>query len=424
MRGSGGKGEHFAGVLEDGFGDLRAADHPGDLGDALLGIERNDGDDGAVATLQKVPPEGLTLDIPAEAAKFSVAHYTTPYPVPLQPAGDSPTLQAFVQDTSVGPLAVCKLPPGAQITLDAASKRVPVKTLVDKDGCINTAERIKIGPYLLKASAPGWLEKSQVITVVCFPPLKVDFPLVSAPIEMHVSGAEPGSTLMVDQETRALTDGTGVINLPPGTRTVRLQRPGYEPFSESVVLEPGSRVKEWNVKGKQQRTPEKALEAPIAISPKKKDEAKPVTTSVTRLDAGCLVSKGATDGGYAKYTAGRCGPFPGRFTFTARFRKGLLGTNPIEWRIGDGTNAVEFKLVRERISVAARGAPKSDTQLDLKAAADVAVACEVTEQQVRCTVGGTTIAPITPAFKLQDTWWSLKGEEHLKGVETVLSRSK
>lgn len=376
------------------------------------------------ATLQKVPPEGLTLDIPAEAAKFSVAHYTTPYPVPLQPAGDSPTLQAFVQDTSVGPLAVCKLPPGAQITLDAASKRVPVKTLVDKDGCINTAERIKIGPYLLKASAPGWLEKSQVITVVCFPPLKVDFPLVSAPIEMHVSGAEPGSTLMVDQETRALTDGTGVINLPPGTRTVRLQRPGYEPFSESVVLEPGSRVKEWNVKGKQQRTTEKALEAPIVISPKKKDEAKPVTTSVTRLDAGCLVSKGATDGGYAKYTAGRCGPFPGRFTFTARFRKGLLGTNPIEWRIGDGTNAVEFKLVRERISVAARGAPKSDTQLDLKAAADVAVACEVTEQQVRCTVGGTAIAPITPAFKLQDTWWSLKGEEHLKGVETVLSRSK
>ena len=376
------------------------------------------------ATLQKVPPEGLTLDIPAEAAKFSVAHYTTPYPVPLQPAGESPTLQAFVQDTSVGPLAVCKLPPGAQITLDAASKRVPVKTLVDKDGCINTAERIKIGPYLLKASAPGWQERSQVITVVCFPPLKVDFPLVSAPIELHVSGAEPGSTLMVDQETRALTDGTGVINLPPGTRTIRLQRPGYEPFSETLVLEPGSRVKELSVKGKQQRTPEKALEAPVVIIPKKKDEAKPVTTSVTRLDGGCLVSKGATDGGYAKYTAGRCGPFPGRFAFTARFRKGLLGTNPIEWRIGDGTDAIEFKLVRERVTVAARGAPKSDTQLDLKAAADVAVACEVAEQQVRCTIGGTAIAPITPAFKLQDTWWSLKGEEHLKGVETLLPRSK
>jgi len=375
------------------------------------------------AKLENVPPDGLTLDIPADAGKFSVAHYSTPYPVPIQPAGDSPTLQAFVQDTSVGPLSVCKLPPGAEITLEAGSKRVPIKTLVDNEGCIAMAERIKIGPYLLRASAPGWLEKSEVIKVVCFPALKLNFPLVSAPIELQVSGAEPGSTLMVDQETRALADGTGVVSLPPGTRTIRLQRPGYEPFSESVVLEPGSRVKEWNAKGKQQRTPEKAPEPTVSTNTKKKDEAKPVATpTMARQDAGCLSSKGATDGGYVKYTAGRCGPFPGRFAFTARFRKGLLGTNPIEWRIGDGTNAIDFKLLRERITVTVRGAPKTDMQLDLKGAAEVAVACEVTEQQVRCMAGGTAIAPITPAFKLVDTWWSLKGEEHLKGVDTVLIR--
>jgi hypothetical protein len=232
-----------------GFGTLMAALIGlliGAIGGYLVGIRgSNDGDEAAVVADQVAPataPGREFTDAPVAAAPAE-----TPATAPA--ANANAAKPDPKQDRSDARLLVRSSPVGASVTIDGTPRGTTPLTLRELD----------LGTRTVVISRPGYVPVERRVTLTADRPsrsVEVELtPVAAAPAPARapraargdvttgsvvVDSRPAGASVTIDGKPSGTTPMT-IAALPPGKHTVRLELPGYRPWSQTIDLRAGER---------------------------------------------------------------------------------------------------------------------------------------------------------------------------------------
>ena len=393
--------------------------------------------------VQAVPPEGMLLALPDNSTLWVGSTKLYPYHV-LAKATDRPIIQVHVRDTTKGLISICELPPGATVDLVRIDgKGRPLQLQASQNGC--GVVELQIGEYRVSASAEGWAPGKSEAKVDSGPETKVKLPLRQLPGVILVTNAEPGAEVLISEVRKGQVgdDGKARIETQPGNQAIRLRKRNFDSApAVAIKVEPGKQLI-WSGAG--QLTPKKFE---IAIHPtpntaavflKRNGKEERVEGGRTTLEAGEHWFVARADGyapkelsqtigddlpktielaltriqtvtssaarpvakilgiGCLKDAATGCGPFPGRFEFTARLKRGMVGltSRSFEWYLATNGGRQNFKLEKEKMSL---GKERRNHSVPLED--DVTVACDVQSRSVQCRLNNSEVLTFPSAVDL------------------------
>lgn len=179
-----------------------------------------------------------------------------------------------------------------------------------------TTDALAPGQHLVEVSAPGMTPRIETIDVAPGGTLVIGAELEPRLVRVTMVTPMKGASVFVDGELRGSTPWTEA--LAPGSYEVRVERPGYRPYTETVEVQGDDPVR---VAVKLEALPDAAAEAPLVVE----TAPAPATTSPTGLTTALPARRGA-------YVAGAWVGYP--YLIGARVRTGLV----------DGPRAVDLEL--------------------------------------------------------------------------------
>lgn len=191
------------------------------------------------------PQPSLESFVPP-ASKPTPAPTPTPTPTPVTSAVPTGSLTGTVQDSQTG-VGIAN----ALVTLSPGG----LSTITSSNGAFSFPS-VPNGTYTLTGSATGYHAASTGVTVTAGHDANVNLHLVSSTPSGSVQGtvkssasgkAVPGATVTLSPGTLAtVTDSTGYYGFPsvtPGTYTLTVTAPGYQPYSQTITVQSGRTVK-------------------------------------------------------------------------------------------------------------------------------------------------------------------------------------
>ena len=187
-----------------------------------------------------VPAPSTTASPSPDAARAAVSSEPPRAPAPAAPENAAPS-----RDTAS--LLVRSSPAGAVVSVDGTARGTTPLTLRD----------LELGTRTVTLSRPGYLPSERRVA------LTADRPSRSLDVELSPIGATPrttreprstqattaslvvdsrpaGSSVVINGQVAGTTPLT-VESVSPGTLTIRIERPGYRPYTETVELKAGER---------------------------------------------------------------------------------------------------------------------------------------------------------------------------------------
>lgn len=419
------------------------------FGSKFAGLTR----DGA----QPVPPEGLPLTVPPNSLLWVGAAKPYIYPVQAK-VTDRPIIQLYVHETTKGFISICELPPGAKAELVRVDgKGPPVRLQANQLGCGEGP--LQIGQYRAAVSAEGWGAGQAEVKVEFGSATKLKIPLQPLPGVILVTNAEPGAEVLINDVRKGQVgdDGKASIETQPGNQNIRLRKQYFDSKpAVSIKVEPGKPLS-WSGAG---QLINRRFEVAIHVTPstaalflRRNGKEERLENNRPLLEAGDYWFIARADG-YAprelnqtigaglpltaelsmvriqttptapqmapkltfgpeclKDAARGCGPFPGRFEFTAKLKRGLILTKSFEWHLETKGGRQSFKLEKGKLSF---GKEKRNHSVAIDD--DIAVACEVQPRSVQCRLNNTEIVTLPSAVDLTG---SRLGAADFKGLSVT-----
>jgi TonB family protein len=188
---------------------------------------------------------GLVFLLAAGVAAIAVWRHLQAGPSPLpQPtvapsAGPTPVAGPTPEPSAAVPLGVLRVetePPGASVTLNGEARGVTPLDIAD----------LPLGSYEVKLELKGYETKTQVEELTAEAAAReVKLTLARSSPTMAVADilSSPfGAAVSVDGKPAGATPITE-FRLRPGTHRFELSKEGYEPYSETLKVEPGKRAR-------------------------------------------------------------------------------------------------------------------------------------------------------------------------------------
>ncbi len=190
------------------------------------------------AAVSPAPP--APAPSPPDAARTAVAEPVRP-PPPVAKSSPSPRETAS--------LLIRSSPSGAVVTVDGTARGTTPLTLRD----------VALGTRTIVLSRPGYVSNERRVTLTADRPsrsLEVQLSAISAPASsrssretrpaspmngsLNVDSRPTGSSVIINGEAAGTTPLT-MASVAPGTITVRIERPGYRPWTQTIALKAGER---------------------------------------------------------------------------------------------------------------------------------------------------------------------------------------
>jgi serine/threonine protein kinase len=182
---------------------------------------------------------------PPDAARTAVADepVRTPPPAP-------PVAQGSVSSRESASLLIRSTPSGAVVAVDGTARGTTPLTLRD----------VALGTRTIVLSRPGYVPSERRVTLTADRPsrsLDVQLAAISAPASsrttsretrpasattgsLNVDSRPAGSSVTINGQVAGSTPLT-IESVAPGTITIRIEKPGYRPWTETIQLKAGER---------------------------------------------------------------------------------------------------------------------------------------------------------------------------------------
>ncbi len=208
------------------------------------------------------PADGITLHLidntPRETPKVGPL-YHTPLPEPLLlPPGEyllvasGKGFQPQVLPLSVqanqtialrldllplpAELLVITEPKGANVSVSTGTTPGGMPTNPDVSPCRFV---LPAGSYFVHAALPGYQDQHQAITLVSGGKETLALTLTARAAQLRVATIPPGARVLLGEDSTTAGSTPCTLTLPPGTTTVTLQRPGFQPQTRQATLPRG-----------------------------------------------------------------------------------------------------------------------------------------------------------------------------------------
>ena len=180
---------------------------------------------------------------PPDAARTAVAEPVRPPPPAPPVAKSSPSPRETAS------LLIRSSPSGAVVTVDGSARGTTPLTLRD----------VALGTRTIVLSRPGYVSNERRVTLTADRPsrsLEVQLSAISAPASsrssretrpaspmtgsLNVDSRPTGASVIINGQAAGTTPLT-MASVAPGTITVRIERPGYRPWTQTIALKAGER---------------------------------------------------------------------------------------------------------------------------------------------------------------------------------------